>query len=279
MTNRKTPFLLSIQKQWGVFVLLFLLFLAEGVLFFYPLEDSDSVNFEMMAIHQKTLDSLKAAHEQKSRTPKMYPFNPNFMSDYKAYTLGLPTAAFDRLTAFREQGKFVNSSEAFQKVTGIHDTLLEEIQTYFKFPDWTNRKKKSKNGIRIVKKDINLADESDFRKVSGIGFKLSERIVKYRNYLSGFVEMKQCYEVYGLDSIVVGRMFDFFEVKTIPQIKKKPLATISLAELERIPYLTKKDARTIIMHRTQKGSLNMNDLLILLNINPEKEGRLNFYLY
>ena len=279
MTNRKTPFLLSIQKQWGVFVLLFLLFLAEGVLFFYPSENQDSVDFEMIAIHQKTLDSLKATYEQKRKTHKMYPFNPNFMSDYKAYTLGLPTAAFDRLTAFREQGKFVNSSEAFQKVTGIHDTLLDEIQVYFKFPDWTNRRKKSKTVTKIVKKDINLADASDFRKVSGIGAKLSERIVKYRNYLSGFVEMEQCYEVYGLDSIVVGRMFDFFEIKTIPQIEKKPLTTISLAELERIPYITKKDARTIILHRTQKGSLDMNDLLILLNIDSEKERRLNFYLY
>ena len=38
--------------------------------------------------YQKEVDSLIAKQQQNS-VPKIYPFNPNYISDYKGYTLGM----------------------------------------------------------------------------------------------------------------------------------------------------------------------------------------------
>lgn len=111
-------------------------------------------------------------------------------------------------------------------------------------------KSKTKNRI-VLKKDINKASASDFQEVSGIGAVLSERNVEYRSCLSGFSILEQCYEVYGLDSLVVQKLWEPFEIQSLPEIERLDLITVSLQELEQIPYLNRADARKIIAHRTK----------------------------
>ena len=52
-------------------------------------------------------------------TLKLYPFNPNFITDYKGYTLGLSVEEIDRLHDVRANNTYVNSSKEFQKVTMV----------------------------------------------------------------------------------------------------------------------------------------------------------------
>ena len=42
----------------------------------------------------------------------------------------------DRLLDYRKQNKWINSKEEFKKVTKVSDSLLDQISSYFKFPDW-----------------------------------------------------------------------------------------------------------------------------------------------
>ncbi|MDB2632080.1 hypothetical protein N9Y27_03770 [Flavobacteriaceae bacterium] len=85
---------------------------------------------EYNVLHQKKL---------KKKTPKRYPFNPNFITSYKGYELGMSLEEIERLHAFRAQNKWINSSQDFQKVTGISDSLLAAISPYFKFPKWVTQ--------------------------------------------------------------------------------------------------------------------------------------------
>ena len=82
---------------------------------------------------QERIDSLKSQEQAQKYT--LSPFNPNFISDYKAYLLGLSKEEHARLQAFREGGKYVNSAKEFQKVTKVSDSLLTVIAPLFKFPD------------------------------------------------------------------------------------------------------------------------------------------------
>ena len=91
--------------------------------------------------HQGEIDALKVA--QGDTQPVIYPFNPNFISDYKGYTLGMTPQQIDRLQAYRKQNKWVNSAEDFKSVTGVSDSLLATISPYFKFPDWVKNKQPS----------------------------------------------------------------------------------------------------------------------------------------
>ena len=84
------------------------------------------------------MDSLIAQQRQNS-APKIYPFNPNYITDYKGYTLGMSAEEINRLHAYRAKNKWVNSSKEFQRITKVSDSLLKQIAPYFKFPDWVTK--------------------------------------------------------------------------------------------------------------------------------------------
>lgn len=108
---------------------------------------------------------------------------------------------------------------------------------------------------------------------------LSERLVKYRTHLSGFSVLDQCHEVYGLDSIVVKRLFNYFEIQSPAQIEKLDLETASLSELEKIPYLNKKEAEQLIAYRTINSYIEWAFLSELFLNSPNKLERLKLYLH
>lgn len=88
---------------------------------------------------QSLIDFLKSKQMVQDSIVS-YAFNPNFITDFEGYSLGMSVEAIDRLLAFRRNNNFINSSEEFQKVTLISDSSLTVITPYFKFPDWTQQR-------------------------------------------------------------------------------------------------------------------------------------------
>jgi len=225
--------------------------------------------------YQAQLDSLRLT--ENAQAPIVYQYNPNYLTDYRAYTLGIPPEAFDKLLRYRQTNSYVNTPKQFQEVTKLSDSLMEKLLPQLKF---SKRFVKSKSkGEVLLKKDINKATASDFEEVSGIGAVLSERIVKYRSYLSGFSVLEQCYEVYGLDSLIVQRLWERFEIQSLPEIERLDLTTVSLQELEQIPYLNRADARKIIAYRTRNKGISRAILSELFVNSPNKLQRIELYLY
>ena len=64
------------------------------------------VKFHIKAL-QKELDSMRIFHRE-SNQPKVYPFNPNFITDFKGYKLGMSTEEIDRLLDYRKKNKWLN---------------------------------------------------------------------------------------------------------------------------------------------------------------------------
>lgn len=79
---------------------------------------------------QTKIDSLKSL--PKART--IYPFNPNYISDQRAYFLGLSLEEINRLHAYRAKGKWVNSIKEFQQVTHVNQSWLDLYSPYFTLP-------------------------------------------------------------------------------------------------------------------------------------------------
>ena len=80
---------------------------------------------------QAQIDSFK----NLPKASTIYPFNPNYLSDQRGYFLGLSPLEIDRLHAYRTQGKWINSAEDFQRVTGVDSTWMDKrYSPYFKFP-------------------------------------------------------------------------------------------------------------------------------------------------
>ena len=151
---------------------------------------------EFIAEFKKEQDSLINIAIEESK-PKIFPFNPNYINDFKGYQLGMNVDEIDRLLAFRKTGKFINSIKEFKDVTNVSDSLLNSISPFFKFPDWVINKnnatsvsfKQPKKEV-IEVKDLNLVTSSDLIKIKGIGEKTAERILSPSLKITSLEESK-----------------------------------------------------------------------------------------
>lgn len=224
---------------------------------------------------QEQIDSAKLQKQQ----PRVFPFNPNYISLSKGYQLGLSLEEIERLHRYRDTGKFINSVLAFEQVTQVTPSWLKQYSPYFKFPDWvTAETEKRKKPKTVEVKELNTSTAADLTQVRGIGAVLSKRIIKYRTRLQGFDELNQLYEVYGLDSLVVENIKHQFKIKTKPKRTKIPLAVVTLEALLRIPYLSKSEAKKIIGLRTRNQNLSLENLRTEPGFDSLKIERLALYL-
>jgi hypothetical protein len=88
---------------------------------FIPVKPPMQWEEQVMAQHQKWIDSTAKSSLTK---PIIYPFNPNNLTDHRAYVLGMEPYSIDRLLSFRKSGKWIHSAEEFKSVTGIEDDLM-----------------------------------------------------------------------------------------------------------------------------------------------------------
>ncbi|WP_323789501.1 helix-hairpin-helix domain-containing protein [Psychroserpens sp.] len=289
MSKYKSHFTFTKQQRSGIFVLLLLILALQCVYFFVDFSSEDiKVNQNELALFRAEVDSLKLIKLIESK-PKIYPFNPNFITDYKGYTLGMSTDEIDRLLAFRKQNQWVNSVSDFQNVTEVSDSLLDKISPYFKFPDWvTNPKPKtqysyakdSKPKSFDQKLNLNTATAEQLKKVNGIGEKLSERIVAYRTKLGGsFIDDVQLQDVYGLSPEVINRTLNEFTVKNAKPIVKLNLNLATLEDLVTIQHIDYEIAHYIIEERTLRdGFKSLNELTKVKDFPVKKIEIIKLYL-
>ncbi len=289
----KSHFQFSNKQRNGIFVLITLIISLQCVYMFVDFsETKPHGNSSEIQVFRNELDSLRKIALQEN-VPKIYPFNPNYITDYKGYTLGMTAKEIDRLHAYRAKNKWVNSKTEFQQVTHISDSLLAQIAPYFKFPDWvTNPKPKSNSFSNIYsnsntvktyaqKTDLNLASVEQLKKVYGVGEKLSERIINERNkYKGGFASDIELTEVWGLSQDVITRITNQFTVKTPRKIKTLNLNTASQDALVTIKYIDYEIANHIIEERTLKdGFKTLEDLTKVEDFPINKFEIIKLYLH
>ncbi len=289
MKNFKSHFRFNKQERSGIFYLLFIIVALQVAYFVLRSIGPTASNnaFEENEQIQDQIDSLKA-QEQLKDSVKIFPFNPNYITDYKGYVLGLSVEEIDRLLLFRKGGKFVNSVEDFQKVTKVSDSVLNLISPYFKFPEWTKNKNKpdSSYTTKDIRKestlqisDLNSATTEELKKINGIGEKLSARIVKFRDRLGGFLVNEQLYDVYGLEPEVVERTLERFQVIKKPAIEKININTASVKSLSKLVYLQKHVSESIVNYRNVNGTiLSFDELSKIEDFPIEKIDRIKLYL-
>jgi DNA uptake protein ComE-like DNA-binding protein len=292
MKKLKSHFWYTKNQRNGILFLLGLITVVQLLYHFVNLGKDDIVDVNQAAIisFQNQIDSLKFI-ETENRRPKIYPFNPNYISDYKGYQLGMKTKEIDLLLAHRNKRLFVNSAKEFQEVTKISDSLLQAISPYFKFPDWVqkkNREKKEqfsfasktkKNISDITSSDINEATPYDFSLVKGVDEYLSERIIKYRSKLQGFSFPEQLFEVWGLEKEVADNILQVFSIQKKPRITKVNVNTASFKEVLSNPYIDYELCVQIFEYKDEVAELqSISEIKNIEGFPIEKYHRIVLYL-
>ena len=288
----KSHFWYHKSQRNGIFFLILLILIVQSIIVFGNFSSDDKIDLnskQVLAFHQQ-IDSLRTI-EIENRKPKIYPFNPNYITDSKGEKLGMSINEIDRLLAFRTTNKFINSKSEFQKVTQISDSLLNKIAPYFKFPDWVvnqnlnsslNGAKQSyykKKEKKVSTTDINKATAEDFKTINGIGDAFSERIVKYRTRLQGFSIEDQLKEVWGLDKEVANKVLSKFTIVDKPIISKINVNTATFKELLKNPYIDYTLCKKIFEYRDEVAELqNISELKNIKDFPLDKYERIVLYL-
>ena len=293
----KSHFTFSKEQRHGIFFLILLILGLQCVYFFVDFSsDEIPVNKEELNRYKKEIDSLRLVQIENSKQ-KIFPFNPNYITDYKGASLGMSNAEIDRLLAFRKQNQWINSVKQFQDVTKVSDSLLNAISIYFKFPEWVTSPKpdgasknypvnnfseqaswrkgktfSNKPKPFAKKQDLNTATAKQLQKVNGIGEVLSERILKFRNkFVGGFIADVQLQDVYGLTPDVIAKITNQFTVKTPRAIKKISINKATSDMLVTIQHIDYDLAHDIIEERQLRDGYKSLDELTKVKDFPIKK--------
>lgn len=240
---------------------------------------------------QNEIDSLKAAAQENSN--KIYPFNPNFISDYKGYKLGMSETQIDKLHQFRKQNKYVNSNIEFQKLTGVSNEWMKQYAPYFKFPEWvTNRtannyqtnydntyQKFDIKETKILVQDLNKANQTELEKAYMIGEKLALKIISERDKFGSFASMEQLGFIWGISPEAIADLNKKFQIRSSENLKKININTSTIKELQQFPYFNYTIAKNIVTFRSMNGDFKSSeDLTIVKQFPLEKLKIIALYL-
>ncbi|WP_377714041.1 ComEA family DNA-binding protein [Pseudofulvibacter geojedonensis] len=275
----KSQFVFNKQQRIGVFLLLFVVVLLQLVYYYvdFSSNNNDELDVKELMAFQKEVDSL--VHISRQNQQIIHPFNPNFISDYKGYALGMSVDEINRLHSFRKQNRYVNSVKEFQEVTQVSDSLLKEISSYFKFPDWVNKRGQIKKTNKSYNKNLNTAAAKDLIKALNLDYKKAYRLINFRDKLGGYLVIEQVKDVYGIKTSEYEGIRSKFQLKTLPKIQKINVNLAGAPKLASLVYISNSLAENIIDERLLRGGFkSLDELKFVEGFPEEKLERIKLYL-
>ena len=230
-------------------------------------------------------DRSKTTAEHFSE-PKLFNFDPNTVSVAGWQQLGVPRWLAERIDKYRSKGGQFRKKEDLLRIYNFPPNLYEQLEPYISLnrsvgppapgssqPAFASRdnnpggyeRKPYSNEPRdrpaypdrpakpvLQPFDINTADTAQLIALRGIGSTLAGRIVKFRDALGGFISAEQFRDIYGLDSLALGELEKFGQARSA--VRKIPVNTASAEQLDRHPFLSRRQAQIIVNYREQHGA-------------------------
>ncbi len=228
-------------------------------------------------------DKDKTTAERFSE-PKLFNFDPNTVSVAGWQQLGLPRWMAERIEKYRSKGGQFRKKEDLLKIYDFPPDLYEQLEPYIVLketphadrfannrfgenkpfnnepyksgdrPAFSERLRYPERPAKSVPQpfDINTADTSQLIALKGIGATLAGRIVKFRDALGGFVSTEQFRDIYGLDSLALQELQTFGKIQS--GARKISVNTATAEELDRHPFLSRRQAQIIVSYREQHGA-------------------------
>jgi competence protein ComEA len=217
---------------------------------------------------------------------KSFDFDPNLATISELIDLGFKKKVSERIGNYRDKGGKFYKNEDLLKIYGINKPRVEELWEHIKIkaiakkktPSFKKSTFKKTTPTEKILTDLNLAESDSLIKVRGIGEVLSERIIKYRNSLGGFVSTDQLSEVYGLKTEVIENILARYYVEA-PLLKRLNLNEDSIQVLAKHPYISYSLAKVVIAYKGQHGAYkSINDIRKIKIMTDSLFNKLSPYL-
>lgn len=152
--------------------------------------------------------------------------------------------------------KYSSESEALKIQKELNKSEVVQLKCSSGF--WIYPKKQEKNQVeanlnKII--EINKADTSEFKSLTGVGSYYAKKIVIFRDKLGGFYSVEQISEVYGINPDVVSKNRERLKVNS-KNLKKLNINKLTDKELKKHPYISWQIANSIYFYRLNHGNYN-----------------------
>ena len=225
-----------------------------------------------------TLESLMAQieidtmHEGRAYAGSVltpFSFDPNTLDEAGFKKLGLREKLVSTILHYREKGGKFYNNESLKRIYGLHDDEYQQLEPYIHIAN-TERNTYQQKFREVLSIELNTADTTQLIKLPGIGSKLSMNIIRLRDQLGGFDNVRQMTEVYGLSAET------FKQIKGSLHVNKSLIKTLNLNaatlyELNAHPYLHGEIARALVDYRKTHNYkiVNLNQIKEIALINDE----------
>ena len=279
------------RERRGTYVLAVMVVVLLLVRVFTFRPDTEHVNDDLIAFAQPA--DLTAGQAETS-SAALFTFDPNTATPGDLLRLGLTERQARTLINYRSSGARFRKPQDLVRVYGIDSVTAARLMPWIKIAEGQNTDSKVRRsalsdtteGYRkaviatpaVTPVDLNRCTASDLLRLPGIGPVLSERIIRYRGLLGGFVDTEQLYEVYGLDSQVVVLISPMITL-TYDSVSPLMLDSCSFSELARHPYIGSSTARLISKYRSlMDTTVTLGDMVRQKVMSHEQALRLAPYV-
>jgi len=259
------------RERHGTYVLVWLVVILLFIRLFAFRPGREPLNDTLLFTGDTVSTSVDEARSEKIA---LFPFDPNLATRDELLGLGLTERQVSTLVNYRDAGARFRRPQDLAKVYGIDSATVARLMPWVRIeagrrkPDMAEAERPGvavRNDTLVYATvqpvDLNRCDTGDLVKLDGIGPVLSERIIKYRRLLGGFVDVRQLNEVYGLDSLTVLKILPLLTL-TYDSVVPLVLDTISYRHLARHPYIGPETAGLIMKYRELMGvPVTLSDLV------------------
>ncbi len=305
--NWKDYFSFTKKERTGIYVLITLI----GICIFVPrFFETTPLNDEVMATaislqsaHRKQVNTDSASHvaygKNRSAYKKIYdepvndrqsidpfPFDPNTLDSAGWRKLGVSSRTARTIRNYVAKGGQFRKAGDLQKIYGLKKTDVDRLIPYVRITapaTSTMFNNKGKAPVKYVKTpppliDINQADTLAFISLPGIGSKLANRIVNFRDKLGGFYSVQQVGETFGLPDSTFQLIKPRLQCEP-PALQKININTADINRLKQHPYIRWNVANAIVQYRQQHGAFHSpEDLQQIVLITPELYQKMAAYV-
>lgn len=234
-----------------------------------------------------TSNTKQNHYEKQSLQPAtLFAFDPNTLPEEGWIKLGVRERTAAGIRKYISKGGKFRKPEDIGKIWGLNEEMIKRLLPYVSIKEVPANYHRSdafsstypKRSYTPVKVDINLGDTAAYISLPGIGSKLANRIVNFRERLGGFYSIEQVGETFGLPDSTFQKIRPMLTFTKVP-LKQLNLNTATLEELKGHPYIRYQLGNIILQYRVQHGSYALvADLKKIMVIDEKLFAKIEPYL-
>ncbi len=229
---------------------------------------------------------------ERNENVKLFNFDPNTISAEDWIRLGVKEKTAFTIIKYREKGGRFHVPQDLYKIytlprkdadrlipfVRISEAKAGKERVSYPEPEKKEFTYKPKAEKVLAHLDINLADTNQWKSLPGIGSKLANRIVNFREKLGGFVSIDQVGETRFLPDSTFQKIKQFLDLSEV-KIATLNINEATVDELNAHPYLSRQVANAIVQYRNQHGNFKrLEDLKKIKIIDEELYNKISSYL-